>query len=82
MTKKFDSLNDAFDIAGEVVSKQIETKCVFLNKIFWFYFYIGHLFQKVWVPIAGLSIIFFYLSLKYSTAWAANGGPNNITYFN
>ena len=25
MTKKFDSLNDAFDIAGEVVSKQIET---------------------------------------------------------
>jgi len=25
MTKKFDSLNDAFDITGEVVSKQIET---------------------------------------------------------
>ena len=33
MTKKFDSLNDAFDIAGEVVSKQIETNEEKIEKI-------------------------------------------------
>ena len=33
MIKKFDSLNDAFDIAGEVVSKQIETNEEKIEKI-------------------------------------------------
>lgn len=33
MTKKFNSLNDAFDISGEVVSKQIETNEEKIEKI-------------------------------------------------